>query len=76
MKPAPHSPHFVRPENRYFGWRNWLKCLPSSPDPHLCCTLAFRAWTPFQSSSSMMRSSETSFVIHSDGDSSARFVYR
>ena len=22
--PPPHSPHFVRPENRYFGRRAWL----------------------------------------------------
>jgi hypothetical protein len=31
MKAAPHSPHFVRPENKYFGRRNWLKRLPTRP---------------------------------------------
>src|SRR5688572_2018074 len=33
MNPAPHSPHFVRPENRYFGRRNWLKRLTAFEDP-------------------------------------------
>jgi len=34
MKPAPHSPHFVRPEKRYFGRRNWLNRRSSLAEDH------------------------------------------
>ena len=34
MKPAPHTPHFVRPENRYCGRRSWLKRFAARPTSH------------------------------------------
>lgn len=53
-------------DNTCFGWRNWLRRRPSGSFDYLCCTVAYRARTPFQSASSMTRRCGTSLMTHSD----------
>ena len=67
-KPPPQTSHFVSPENRYFGRRaRTMPALTSS-----CGWTLAAPSTACQRSSSMMRSSGTSFVIHTvDGFSRA-----
>ena len=65
-KPAPHSPHFVRPEKRNFGRTNWLKRFPGCANFHYRRTPRYRVWTACHNSSPMMRSAGTSLTTHSD----------
>jgi hypothetical protein len=62
MKPEPHTPHFVSPENRYCG-RRARPMLPPSATARLvaCC----RSFAASHNSSLMMRSVGTLFVIYS-----------
>src|SRR3970282_130858 len=62
MKPEPHTPHFVSPENRYCG-RRARPMLPPSATARL---VAFcRSFAPSHSSLLIMRSAGTLFEIHS-----------
>ncbi len=71
MKPPPQDPHCVSPEKRYFGRR--ARTIPALM---VYRVEACRALAACQRSSSTIRSSGTSFVIHSDAGSSAPHVSR
>ncbi len=64
--PPPHSAHFVRPENRYFGRRVWLNRFGSPFDATRRISTC-RAFTWFHRSASTIRSSGTAVVTQSDG---------
>jgi hypothetical protein len=63
MKPEPHTPHFVSPDNRYCGRRARPKVPPSATAR---LTPFCRSFAESHSSSLMMWSAGTVFVIHSD----------
>jgi len=62
MKPESHTPHFVRPENRYCG-RRARPIFPLSATVRL--VTPWRSFAASHSSSLMMRNTGTLFVIHS-----------
>ena len=62
MKPEPHTPHFVRPENKYWG-RRARPMFPLSATARLVAR--WRSFAASHSSSLMMRRAGMPFVIHS-----------
>jgi hypothetical protein len=63
MNPAPHTPHFVSPENRYRG-RFAVPSLPVAAIARRVCV--WRSFAADYSSSGTIRKCGTSVVIHSE----------